>query len=208
MIGVRVGQELPSSNRMRLELFEYIKENGIVFGPVRLFSNVESNYYYDLRRVSLDPDGISLIVGPLLEEVKKFDAKSVGGLANAAIPLSTALIMRDSNFGEYKNALHSFFVREERKDHGLMKKIEGKIIDPVVIVDDVMTSGRSIKKAVDAVMEHGYRVAGVVCILDREEKGITNVLTQNGIKYTSLFKHSDFKPFIDQKLDEMASTNR
>jgi orotate phosphoribosyltransferase len=61
-----------------------------------------------------------------------------------------------------------------------------------VIVDDVMTTGRSILKAVEAVIEHGYHVAGVVCILDREEKGITNVLKQNGVKYTSLFKHSDF----------------
>lgn len=204
MIGVRVGQELPSSNKMRLELFEYIKDNGIVFGRVRLFSNVQSSYYYDLRRVSLDPYGISLIVGPLLEEVKKFNAKSVGGLVSAAIPLSQALIIRDSNFGEYKNALHSFYVREERKDHGLMKKIEGSILDPVVIVDDVMTTGRSIMKAIEAVIEHGYHVAGVVCILDREEKGITNVLKQNGVKYTSLFKHSDFKPFIDQKLKKMA----
>jgi orotate phosphoribosyltransferase len=189
---------------MRLELFEYIKENGIVFGPVRLFSNVESNYYYDLRRISLDPEGLGLVVGPLLEEVKKFGAKSVGGLASAAIPLSTALIMKDSNFGEYKNSLRSFFVREVRKDHGLMKQIEGMIEDPVVIVDDVLTSGKSIKKAIDAVEEHGYSVSGVVCILDREETGVTNELKKNGIKYTPLFRHSDFKPFIDQKVDEMA----
>ncbi|MGH9986341.1 MAG: hypothetical protein ACRD8W_20555, partial [Nitrososphaeraceae archaeon] len=70
---------------------------------------------------------------------------------------------------------------------------------------DVLTSGKSIKKAMDAVEEHGYKVAGVVCILDRQEKGVENVLTQNGIKYTPLFKHSDFKPFIDQKLTEKAS---
>jgi orotate phosphoribosyltransferase len=204
MIGMRVGEEMPSSKRGMLELFEYIKSNGIVFEHVRLFSGIESDYYYDLRRVSLHPDGVNLIVGPLLEKVKKFRAKSVGGLANAAIPLSTALIMKDSNFGDYKDALTSFFVREVRKDHGLMKQIEGMIKDPVVIVDDVLTSGKSIKKAIDAVEEHGYNVAGVVCILDREEQGITNVLNQNGVKYTSLFKHSDFKPFIDQKLNEMA----
>lgn len=73
-----------------------------------------------------------------------------------------------------------------------------------VIVDDVMTIGRSILKAgIEAVIEHGYHVAGVVCILDREETGITNVLKQNGVKYTSLFKHSDFK-FIDQKLKKRA----
>lgn len=204
MIGMRVGEEeMPSSKRGRLELFEYIRDNAIVFEHVRLYSNVESDYYYDFRRVSLDPKGLKLITGQLLKEVKKFNAKSVGGLANAAIPLSTALILKDSNFGEYEHGLTSFYVRPERKDHGLMKQIEGMIKDPVVIVDDVLTSGRSIKKAIDAVEEHGYRVVGVVCILDREEERVTNVLKQNGIKYTPLFKHSHFKPFIDQKLNEM-----
>jgi len=57
----------------------------------------------------------------------------------------------------------------------------------------------------DAVEEHGYNVAGVVCILDREEKGVENVLKQNGVKYTPLFNHSDFKPFIDQRLNERAN---
>jgi orotate phosphoribosyltransferase len=195
---------MPSSERSRRELFEFVKNNGIVFGPVTLYSKIESNYYYDLRRVSLAPEGLNLIVGPLLEEVRKFNAKSVGGLASAAIPLSTALVMKDSNCGEYKNSLTSFFVRGERKDHGLMKQIEGMIVDPVVVVDDVLTSGKSMQKAIDAVMEHGFHVAGAVCILDREETGVTNVLKQNGMKYTSLFKHSDFKPFIDQRLNEMA----
>lgn len=204
MIGVKVGEEMPSSKRGRLELFEYIKNNGIAFEHVRLFSGVETDYYYDIRRVSLHPYGLSLIVDQLLEEVKKFHAKSVGGMASAAIPLSTAIMLKDSNFGMYKNSLTSFFVREMRKDHGLMKQIEGMIIDPVVVVDDVLTSGKSIQKAMDAVEEHGYNVAGVVCILDREEKGIENVLKQNGVKYTPLFKHSDFKPFIDQRLNERA----
>jgi orotate phosphoribosyltransferase len=204
MTGMEVGEEIPSNERGRLELFEYIKNKGIVFEHVTLYSGVETDYYYDIRRVSLHPYGLSMIAGQLLEEVKKFHAKSVGGLASAAIPLSTALVLKDSNFGMYKNSLTSFFVREVRKDHGLMKQIEGMIMDPVVIVDDVLTSGNSIKKAIDAIEEHGYRYSGVVCILDREEQGVTNVLKQNGIKYTPLFKHSQFKPFIDQKLYEIA----
>lgn len=205
MIGVKVGEnEVSSRNSTKFKLFEFIKNNAIIFEHVRLHSNVETDYYYDLRRVSLHPKGINLIVDPLLEEVKRFDVKSVGGLAHAAIPLSTALVIKDSAFGTYENAISSFYVREVRKDHGLMKQIEGMIKDPVVIVDDVLTSGNSIKKAIDAVEEHGYRISGVVCILDREETRVPNVLKENGIKYTALFKHSDFRPFIDQKLNEMA----
>ncbi|MGH9987701.1 MAG: hypothetical protein ACRD8W_27480, partial [Nitrososphaeraceae archaeon] len=140
---MKVGEgEIPSSSSRRggggggrLELFEYIKKHGIVFEHVRLYSGIETDYYYDLRRVSNDPYGLSLIVGQLLKEVKKCGAKSVGGLASAAIPLSTALILKDSDFGMCEKSLTSFFVREVRKDHGLMKQIEGKIKDPVVIVD-------------------------------------------------------------------------
>jgi orotate phosphoribosyltransferase len=202
MIGVRVGeeQELPSNKGGRLELFEYIKNYGIIFEHVRLFSGIESDYYYDLRKVSHHPYGLRLIAGQLLEIIKKTEAKSIGGLASAAIPLSTAIVLEDSNFGDYRNSLTGFYVREVPKDHGLMKQIEGMIRNPVAIVDDVLTSGNSIKKAIDAVEENGYSVAGVVCILDRQEKGVANVLVQNGIKYTSLFNHSDFKPYIDHKL--------
>lgn len=185
---------------------EFIKIHGIVFQHVQLFSKVESDYYYDLRKVSLDPNGISLIVELLLKEVKKFGAKSVGGLAAGAIPLATALVIRDSNFGEYQNGLRQFFVRKERKKHGLQKKIEGEVVDPVVIVDDVLTSGSSIMEAIEAVRQQGHNVNGVVCLIDREEKTTPNLLKKNKIKYTSLFTHSDFKPFIDERIKKKILT--
>ena len=82
---------------------------------------------------------------------------------------------------------------------GVKKKIEGKVVSPVVIVDDVLTSGNSIKDAIDAVKQTGVSVKGVVCVIDREEE-TTNVLKQHKIRYSSLFTHSDFKSFIEQKL--------
>jgi orotate phosphoribosyltransferase len=66
-----------------------------------------------------------------------------------------------------------------------------------VIVEDVMTTGNSIKQAMDAVMERGVSVNSVVCVIDREDP--RNVLKDN-IKYSSLFTHSDFKEFIEGKL--------
>lgn len=198
---------MSSRNERRFKLMEFIKTHGIVFQHVQLFSKIESDYYYDLRKVSLDGYGASLIADLMLEEVKKFGAKSVGGLAAGSIPISTALIMKDSNFGEYSNGLRQFFVRKERKEHGLQKRIEGEVIDPVVIVDDVLTSGRSIMEAIEAVRTEGHDVKGVVCIIDREENSTPNVL-KDKVKYTSLFKHSDFKHFIDQRLKEKQLTPR
>lgn len=197
---MEMGEEMPHSMGGKQELYDYIKNNGIVFEHVRLSSGVESDYYYDLRKVSHHPHGLRLIAGQLLKVIKKTDAKSVGGLATAAIPVSTAVVLEASRFGEYKNSLTAFFVRDKVKDHGLMKQIEGMVENPVAIVDDVLTSGQSIMKAINAAEAHGYTVVCVACILDREEHGVENILTQNGIRYTPLFRHSDFKSYIDSKL--------
>ena len=61
-------------------------------------------------------------------------------------------------------------MRKQPKSHGLQKKIEGNLIEPVVIVDDVLTKGSSVMQALEAVMNEGFNVAGVVCIIDREDK--------------------------------------
>ena len=60
-----------------------------------------------------------------------------------------------------------------------------------------MTKGGSIKQAIDAVNVEGFNVAGVVCVIDREDPA--NLLKQNNIKYSALFTHSDFKEFIKRK---------
>lgn len=187
---------------IRTELLEFIKKNGIVFEHVTLSSNIQTDYYYDVKKVALDPKGIDLLGTLLLREVSKYKAKSVGGLEMGAIPLATAVAMKSTkspNKNKNKKGIHSFFIRKNPKTHGLEKKIEGKVVSPVVIVDDVLTSGNSIKDAIDSVKQTGVNVKGVVCVIDREEE-TTNVLKQHKIKYSSLFTHSDFKSFIEQKL--------
>lgn len=76
------------------------------------------------------------------------------------------------------------------------------MIPPVVIVDDVITSGQSVWESIEAVKQEGVTQKGVICVIDREEEGIPNLLEQRNIKYSSLFKHSDFKEFIEEKLKE------
>jgi len=128
-----------------------------------------------------------------LEEIvlRYSKVKSVGGLASGAVPLVTAIVMKS-----YGNdcGINGFFIRKERKPHGLQKIIEGEIIEPVVIVDDVMTTGCSIRLAIDAMREEGFNVEGVLTVLEREEK---NEL-RNTIKCYSPLKHSQFKPFIEE----------
>jgi orotate phosphoribosyltransferase len=191
--------EMPLSKK-RERLFAFIKKNGVVFEHVKLSSNVETNYYYDIKRIALHPKGADLLAELLLEEMAQYTPKSVGGLEMGALPLATAIMLKSTSAGRYRTGLNSFFIRKNPKKHGLEKKIEGKLTPPAVIVDDVITSGQSVMNAINAVNDLGYNVKAVVCVIDREEKGIPNVLKQRKIKYSSLFKHSDFKSFIEEEL--------
>lgn len=79
MMGL-LGEELPVNDSKRLKLLEFIKKYGIVFEHVKLSSNVETDYYYDIKRVALHPKGIDLLAELLLEKMAKYAPKSVGGL--------------------------------------------------------------------------------------------------------------------------------
>jgi orotate phosphoribosyltransferase len=178
-------------------------EKGIVISnkPITLSSGLKTYYYYNLKRVMLDPTGAGLLGDLLLEKVREFGAKSVGGLEVAAIPLSTAIIMKAYGKSEI---IQSFIVRKNIKKYGLQSQVEGDLVKPIVVVDDVITKGESVKKAVDIIFHEGYKVAGVVCVVDREEE---NVL-RNTVKYESLFTHSDFKSYIDKQIGEKKKNER
>ena len=197
-----MGEQMPSYDEKRRRLMEVIQENAIVFQDVQLYSKIKSQYYYDIKRIALQEEGAHLLSELLLTEVYKYGAKSIGGIEMGAVALVTAAVLKSTMDGKYKAGLNGFFVRKEVKDHGLQKRIEGSMIPPVVIVDDVITSGESVMKSIEAVNAEGITPKGVVCVIDREEACTPNVLKQNNIKYSALFKHSEFKPFIEQKLEE------
>lgn len=180
---------------------EIIKRNGIIVSsqPIVLSSGEKSNYYYDLKMVLADPVGATL-VGELLYDIiaSEFNAKSVGGLEMGAIPISTAIIIgsirRSSSEG-----IRQFIVRRNVKTHGSGKKVEGYLVEPVVVVDDVMTKGNSVILAIEAVRNEGYSTAGVVLVIDRE---VPNNPVKDMVKCFSIFNHTDFKEYIDEKLKE------
>ena len=193
---------MPSYDEKRRKLMEIIQKNAIVFQDVQLFSKIKSQYYYDIKRISLQKEGAHLLAELLLSEIYKYGPKSVGGMEMGAVALVTVVVIKSTMDGKYEKGLNGFFIRKEAKGYGLQKRIEGNMIPPVVIVDDVITSGKSVMDSIEAVNAEGVTPKGVVCVIDREEAGTPNVLKQNNIKYSSLFKHSEFKPFIEQKLEE------
>jgi len=182
----------------KLRLKQLIRERCIkILGhDVTLSSGETTNYYYDVKGL-FDGEGLNLLGELMLAEISKFNPKSVGGLEVGAIPLISVIVALDYYRKISRTGVSGFYVRKSIKEHGLQKKIEGNIQDPVAIVEDVMTTGNSIKLAIDAVKEQGASVVGVVCVIDREDP--RNVIKDH-IRCMPLYTHSEFEKFIEGQL--------
>ncbi len=122
--------------------------------PFQLASGATSEYYFDLKLLNGHPEGINAVAKVFYHYIKQMpDVKSVGGLESGSISIATA-ISQLSYFENEKDSsnplITSFFVRKAPKLHGTQKLIEGIITSPVVIIDDVITSGMSAISAVNA----------------------------------------------------------
>ena len=120
-----------------------------------------------------------------LIEGAEWDISHVGGLTLGADPVAYAVAHHSTG---RKKLLDGFTVRKETKQHGTRQQIEGGLPTDgcVAIVDDTLTTGASAEKAIDAVQHHGATVAGVVCIVDREE-GARKRLAELGLPLVTAF---------------------
>ena len=162
-------------------------------GEVTLASGKVTDFYFDGRLVALDPEGSALIGELFLEEMKaRPEIQAVGGPTSGADPIVSSLGVLAHQQG---HPIQLFYVRKEAKAHGMQKRLEGPQLPRgarVFLVDDVLTTGGSLIKAVQAVREEGQvEVVGAMVIVDRQEGGEQN-LQSEGIELVSLFKKSDF----------------
>jgi len=137
-------------------------------GEFKLSSGGTSDYYIDCRTTTLDAKGAQLTGRVFLDEIRARDWKprAIGGLTMGADPIVVAVAVTS---GE----IDGFLVRKAEKQHGTGQRIEGFREKParVVIVDDVCTTGASTIQAIEAAREFGFEVAGVMCLVEREEAG-------------------------------------
>lgn len=160
---------------------------------VTLSSGRTSDFYIDVKQTSLHPEGACLL-GGLLNRiiVENFsDARAIGGPTLGADPLVTAVAFA-SHLSQ--RPLAAFIVRKEPKSHGTEAWIEGtKNLQkgmPVVLVEDVLTTGSSLLKAAARVEEAGLVVVGMVLVVDREEGG-KEEMAKRGYQIKSLFTRSE-----------------
>ncbi|RNJ79532.1 MAG: hypothetical protein EB829_01885 [Nitrosopumilus sp. H8] len=137
----------------------------------RLVSGKTSEFYFDLKLLNGDPEGLYTVAMIFYHHIKKLpDVRAVGGLESGSISIAAAISQLsyiENKKDDTNPKITSFFVRKEQKLHGTKKSIEGKITSPVVIIDDVITSGMSAISAVNAVEKAGHKCKCLMSIIFR-----------------------------------------
>ncbi len=172
----------------RARLLELVKRR-VTHGHFILSSGKESSYYLDGRLVTLSAEGGYLTGKLMLERLAGLNIQAVGGLTMGADPVATAISVASYLEG---HPIPAFLVRKETKAHGKQKLVEGPLPEGarVAIVEDTVTTGESMLKAVSAVEALGCTVALVLCLVDRLEGGRERV-EGLGYRFESLFTIRD-----------------
>lgn len=160
---------------LKQELLKLIQEKAVVHGERTLASGKVSQYYIDGKQVTLDAQGLFLAAKLILHSAQAAGADAVGGPTLGADPIAAAVSVLSSQSGK---PLKAFIVRKGAKDHGMQKMIEGPALSPgdkVVMLEDVITTGGSVLKAIQEVEKLGAKVVKTICLVDRNE-GASEVL--------------------------------
>jgi orotate phosphoribosyltransferase len=174
----------------RERLIAELREHALVIGEVTLTSGATAQYYVDAKRAILLPAGFRALGELVAEEARARGASAVGGMTMGADPVACAALGADAE-------VKAFFVRKERKEHGLQRWVEGPLLEPgerCLIVEDVVTTGGSTIKAIERVKEEGFEVAGVVSVLDRLAGGGEAIEQAAGAPYRPLTTIDDVYP--------------
>ncbi|MBV8131607.1 MAG: orotate phosphoribosyltransferase [Alphaproteobacteria bacterium] len=174
----------------RQKLLAIISRASLLQGrEFRLTSGGSSNFFIDLKKTMLDPEGASLLADLLFDKIKTEDVDCIGGMATGAIPIVAVLCMRSWP----EKPIKGFFIRKETKGHGTDQRVDG-LLDRgsrVILFEDVTTTGSSVMRAVDEARQFQCTILKVIAVVDRLE-GAKENFRQAGITFESLFTWRDF----------------
>jgi orotate phosphoribosyltransferase len=171
-------------------LVAQLREHALVIGEVTLTSGQTAQYYVDAKRAILLPAGFRALGELVRAEVERTGATAVGGMTMGADPVACAALAAGAD-------VKGFFVRKDRKQHGLQRWVEGPLLEPgerCLIVEDVVTTGGSTVQAIERVREEGLEVVGVTSVLDRLAGGAEAIEAAAGAPYRPLTTIDDVYP--------------
>jgi orotate phosphoribosyltransferase len=183
---VRFDTRSSASDRLRAEL----REHALVIGEVVLTSGRTSQYLIDAKRAILRPAGFQALAELVTEQARAWGATAVGGMTMGADPIACAALAGGAE-------VKAFFVRKEVKPHGLARRIEGPPLEAgerCMIVEDVVTTGGSTVRAIEAVREEGHEICGVLVICDRLAGGGETIERAAGAPYVALTTIDELYP--------------
>ena len=161
-------------DQLKAKLLPFIRKHAFLKlpEPIKLSSGKMSDVYFDGRKVTLHPEGITLFAQAILELVDLNQIDAVGGPSIGADPIGTAVSI--FAYRDKGKIIPAFLVRKEPKQYGLQKQIEGVDVKSgmrVLVVEDVITTGKNVLNTISVIESLGARVVQVVCLLDRDEGG-------------------------------------
>lgn len=185
------------------QLRALMQRHCVRFGDFTLSSGRKSKYYYNGKKITLRPSALRLVGAALVDVVLASGADAVGGPELGAVPIATAVGLAALGRGR---DLPVFVVRKEQKEHGARDLVvepyaneagdpsgEGPLVTEgtrLAIVEDAVTTGGSVQKAIDAVEELGARIVLIAVLVERHEGG-GDGLRSRGYDVLSVFRTNE-----------------
>jgi orotate phosphoribosyltransferase len=174
----------------RERLLEELRGHALVLEQVVLTSGRTSSYLIDAKRAILRPAGFAALSSLVAAQAIAWEATAVGGMTMGADPIACAALAGGA-------PVKAFFVRKETKQHGLARRIEGPLLEPedrCMVVEDVVTTGGSTIRAVEAVQAEGREIVGVLAICDRLAGGAAEIERAARAPFVALTTIDDVYP--------------
>lgn len=190
-----ISSELNTANSAQLReiLLKLLVKYAYVEGDFVLSSGAKSSYYINGKQVTLRAEG-ALVIGRLLFELLPEDTNAVAGLTLGADPLVTAVSVVSAY---YDRPIPALIIRKEAKGHGTKAYIEGPNLNTgakVVVLEDVVTTGKSALQAVERLTAAGYQVTQIIALVDREQGG-AELYQSQGIEFKALFSIKEIQQY-------------
>jgi orotate phosphoribosyltransferase len=173
----------------RERLLELLKREALQIRTVTLSSGRTSDYYVDCKRITLSAEG-GYLTGKLMMDMILPDISAVGGLTLGADPIISSISILSHIQGRNITAL---IVRKEPKKHGNLGFVEGPTLEKgakVAVVEDVVSTGASLLRAIERISAAGYQPVQALTLLDRQEGG-REAIKEKGYTLQALFSRND-----------------